>query len=160
MTQKVHMFIVDKVNSSGYFSLSVDLMPDLSHTDQLSVVLQYLKDGQSIECFLTFMEVKSHTGEEIAHQVLQYLHEGCKLNFSKSSGQSYNNAANMSGHYKGMQKEILEENKFAIYVPCAAHSLNPVGQSAVDCSQVAVSFSLQCNCSIHFFQLNQLMENS
>ena len=44
----------------------------------------------------------------------------------------------MSGCYKGMQHFFLETNKFAIYVPCAAHSLNLLGRSAVDCCQEAV----------------------
>ncbi len=63
----------------------------------------YLKVGQPIERLLTFLEMKSHTGEEMANQVLQNLCEVCKLNFSKCSGQSYDNAANMYGRYKGMQ---------------------------------------------------------
>ena len=41
MTKKDHVFIMYEVQSLGYFSLSVDLAPDLSHVDQLSVVLQY-----------------------------------------------------------------------------------------------------------------------
>ena len=76
IAQKAHTLIVDKVKSSGYFSLSVDLTPDLSHIDQLSVVLKYSKDGQPIEHFLTF-QMKSHAGEEMANQVLQYLCEVC-----------------------------------------------------------------------------------
>ncbi len=74
--------------------------------------------------------MKSHTGEEMANQVLQYLREVCKLNFSKCRGQSYDNAANMFG--RGCSKFFLETNMFAIYVPCAAHSLNLVGRSAIE----------------------------
>ena len=33
------------------------------------VVLRYIKDGQPIERFLTFLEMKSHTSEEMANQV-------------------------------------------------------------------------------------------
>ena len=69
-------------------------------------LLRYLKDGQSIERFLTFLDMKKHTGKEMANQVLQYLCEVCKLNFSKYRGQSYDNTAKMSGHYKGMQQKI------------------------------------------------------
>ena len=61
MAQKVHVLIVDEVKSSCYFSLSVDSTPDLSHINQLSVVLRYLKDGQPIECFLTFLEMCAGT---------------------------------------------------------------------------------------------------
>lgn len=140
MSQKVHAVIVDEVKASGYFSLSVDSTPDISHIDQLSVVLRYVVDGEPIERFLTFLELQSHAGEGMAKQVLQYLREACNIDFSKCRGQSYDNAANMSGCYKGMQKKILEENEFAIYIPCAAHSLNLVGRSAVDSCLEAVNF--------------------
>ena len=99
MAQQVHALIVDEVKFYGCFSLSVDSTPDLPHIDQLSVVLRYLKDGLRIECFLTFLEIKSHTGEEMENQALQYLREVCKLNFSKCRVQSYDNTANMSGRY-------------------------------------------------------------
>ncbi|KAG7154647.1 putative Zinc finger MYM-type protein 1-like 9, partial [Homarus americanus] len=71
VAQKVHALIVDEVKSSGYFSLSVDSTPDLSHIDQLSVVLRYLKDGQPIECFLTFLEMKSHTASTSRWKILK-----------------------------------------------------------------------------------------
>ncbi len=86
--------------------MSGNSTPDLSHIDQLSVVLRYLKDGQPIERFFTFLEMKSHTGEEMANQVLQYLREVCKLNFSKCMGQCYDNVVNMSGRYKGIQQFV------------------------------------------------------
>ena len=113
---------------------------DISHIDQLSSVLRCVVDGEPIERFFTFLELQSHTGEDMAKQVLQYLREVCNIDFSKCRGQSYDNAANMSGCYKGMQKKILEENEFAIYIPCAAHSLNLVGRSAVDSCLEAVNF--------------------
>ena len=43
------MLIMDEVMSKGCISLSVDSTPDPSHTDQLSVVLRYVVDGESIE---------------------------------------------------------------------------------------------------------------
>ena len=53
-----HALIVDEIKSSGYFSLSVDSTPDLSYIGQLNVVLRYLNNGQTTECFLTFLEIK------------------------------------------------------------------------------------------------------
>ncbi len=58
----------------------------------------------------------------------------------------------MSGRYKGMQQNVLETNKFAIYVPCAAHSLNLVGRSAVDCCQEAINFFSTVQLLYTFFQ--------
>ncbi len=39
-------------------------------------------------------------------------------------GQGYDGAANMSGHYKGLQSRILRQNPKALYVNCQAHCLN------------------------------------
>lgn len=41
-------------------------------------------------------------------------------------GQAYDGAANMSGHYKGLQSRILKQNPKALYVHCQAHCLNLV----------------------------------
>ena len=57
IVQKVHVLIMDEVNSSGYVSLSVDSTPDLSHIGQLSVVLRYVVDEEPIDSFLTFYKV-------------------------------------------------------------------------------------------------------
>jgi hypothetical protein len=40
----------------------------------------------------------------------------------------------MSGHYSGLQAGLKEQNKYALYVPCAGHSINLVGLQAVDCN--------------------------
>ena len=64
----------------------------------------------------------------------------CKLDIKNCRGQSYDNAANMSGKYNGMQQRIQQISPYAIYIPCAAHSLNLVGRSAVDCCLIAVNF--------------------
>ena len=47
--KKVPSVISDKINISGFFSLYVDKMPDLSHVYQLSTVLSYLQDEHSVE---------------------------------------------------------------------------------------------------------------
>ncbi|KAB0804608.1 hypothetical protein PPYR_01578 [Photinus pyralis] len=43
----------------------------------------------------------------------------------------------MSGKYRGLQAEIRNRNNLAFYVPCAAHSLNLVGQCSVEASTEA-----------------------
>ena len=76
----------------------------------------------------------------MADLVFNYLTTEFEIDFNKCRGQSYNNAANMAGRYNGMQQNIIEKNKFARFIPCAAHSLNLVGRSAVDCCLDAVNF--------------------
>jgi hypothetical protein len=58
-----------------------------------------------IEGFLTFLELSDHSGEN----VLKYLCDDCKVDFSKCRGRSHDNAAKMAGRYNGMQKKILEK---------------------------------------------------
>lgn len=142
MSKRVRSAILDELKAAGYFSLSVDSTPDLSHVDQLCIIVRYVSqlDGLPVERFLTYLELESHVGRQIANKVLDYLREDCDIDFSKCRGQSYDNAANMSGIYMGMQKMILEENPYAIYIPCGSHSLNLVGTSAVDCCLEAVNF--------------------
>ncbi|KAL3862589.1 hypothetical protein ACJMK2_008546 [Sinanodonta woodiana] len=121
MAHKVRDSILDDLRTAGYFSLSVDSTPDQCHVDQLSVIVRYVSpdDGTPIERFLTFLEMGSHTVESMAKMVHNYLTNECKIDFSKCRGQSYDNAANMSGKYKGMQEIILKINKYAMYIPCA-----------------------------------------
>ncbi|CAM1326808.1 Uncharacterised protein r2_g3576 [Pycnogonum litorale] len=142
MANKVRKSILDDLRKAGYFSLSVDSTPDLSHVDQLTVIVRYVSpdDGLPIERFLTFLELRNHSGEYMANMMLEYLGDDCEVDFSKCRGQSYDNAANMAGRYNGMQQKILEKNKYAVYIPCAGHSLNLVGRAAVDCCLDAVNF--------------------
>jgi len=46
----------------------------------------------------------------------------------------------MSGKYNGMQAKIHDINPLVMFMPCCPHSLNLVGQCAVDCCQTAVVF--------------------
>jgi len=55
-------------------------------------------------------------------------------------GQSYDNTANMSGKYQGMQALIKSKNEFAEFVPCCGHSLNLVGNIAANSCVAAIGF--------------------
>jgi hypothetical protein len=48
----------------------------------------------------------------------------------------------MSGCYNGLQAWLTEKNKLAFYFPCAAHSLNLVGNCGADCCPEATKFFL------------------
>lgn len=122
-----------------YFSLSVDSTPDLTHVDQLTVIIRYVLNGVPVERFLTFLQMSSHKSEYIATSVLEYL-KSQGIDFMDCRGQSYDNASNMAGEYSGMQARLKEVNPKAVFVPCSAHSLNLVGTAAVDSCIEAVSF--------------------
>ncbi|XP_065664615.1 uncharacterized protein LOC136086257 [Hydra vulgaris] len=68
---------------------------------------------------------------------LKYL-ESNGISLNDCRGQSYDNAANMSGKYCGMKALIKEQNDLCIYVPCCAYSLNLVGKAAANTCSAAV----------------------
>ena len=91
-----------------------------------------METNEVIERFLCFLPIERHTGEYLATNVVKFLQEH-NINIGNARGQSFDNASNMSGKYNGMRAKISELNPLAIFIPCAAHSLNLVGQCAVDC---------------------------
>jgi len=109
---------VKEIEEAGYFSVLVDSTPNVSNVDQLTVILRYVSplDGIPVERFLTFIELKNHTGEGMVESILNFFVE-LEIDFSKCRGQSYVNVANMAGKYNGVQKKILEKNKIAKFIP-------------------------------------------
>ena len=139
MANRVQEQIITEVKAAKYFSVSVDSTPDITHVDQLTCILRYVLPSGPVERYLTFLEMHGHTGKELAESLLEFLNTH-RIDVADCRGQSYDNASNMSGKYNGMQAIIRQQCSFAEYVPCAAHSLNLVGQSAVGCCQLAVGF--------------------
>lgn len=132
MGKQVLRAIIDQINNKDvqYYSIIVDSTPDLAHIDQLAIVVRYCYQGLTYERFLTFIPIENHTSEYLFQQISAFLNK-CGLSLQNIRGQSYDNAANMSGRYNGVQARFKSINKFADFVPCSAHSLNLVGVEAV-----------------------------
>lgn len=138
VTQKIR----EEIKEAKYFGLVVDSTPDLSHVDQLTIVIRYCLNGRVIERFLCFIPIQSHTGEHLSDRILSVLEEN-EIEIVNCRAQTYDNASNMSGRYNGLQAHIKQKSELAFYVPCAAHSLNLVGQHSVD----------ECSQSVNYFML-------
>ena len=139
LANHVREYIVKEVKSAKYYSVSVDSTPDISHVDQLTGILRYVLPSGPVERYLTFLNMQGHTGKELAESLLEFL-KAHDIAIADCHGQSYDNASNMSGKYNGMQAIIWQQCNLAEYVPCAAHSLNVVGQTAVGCFTLAIGF--------------------
>lgn len=137
---KVFTQIISEIKNAKYYGISIDSTPDISHVDQLTLVLRYvLKNGNVVERFLQFIPIEHHDGKYLFDLVLSTLRlHG--IDIANCRSQSYDNASNMSGIYSGVQARFREINNLAEWVPCAAHSLNLVGSSAVECCSVAVNY--------------------
>ena len=96
-------------------------------------------NGLPSERFLTFLELKDHSGRGMADLIRKYLTTELQLDFKKCQGQFHHNAANMAGRYNGMQQKILQRKKFAKFILFGGHSLNLAGRSAVGCCLDAVN---------------------
>ena len=58
MADKVRNSIVADIKQAGYFSISVDSTPDVSHVDQLTLIVRFVSpdDGLPVERFLQFFK--------------------------------------------------------------------------------------------------------
>lgn len=143
--------ILTEIKEAKYFSIVVDSTPDISHTDQLTVVIRYVnREGSPIERFLQFIPNIGHKGIDMLTTVKQ-LFEMYEIDIMNCRGQSYDNASNMSGKYNGLQARIAEINPRASFIPSAAHSLNLVGLNASSSCLSAVSYFLFVQEVYNFF---------
>ncbi|XP_071042416.1 zinc finger MYM-type protein 1-like [Parasteatoda tepidariorum] len=127
MGQQIIKQIITQINNDDtkYYSIVVDSTPDLSHNDQLAIVLRHYFRGKVYERCVSFIKICSHTGLHLFN-ILQDVLETNGLLLDNCRGQSYDNAANMAGNYNGVQALLKQRNKSADCVPCAAHSLKLV----------------------------------
>lgn len=131
--------IISEIKSCKYYSVSLDSTPDISHIDQLTLIVRYVLPSGPVERFVKFLDMEGHTAEQLAQSLLNFLSES-GIDIKDCRGQSYDNASNMSGKYSGLQARIKEINMYAEYIPCLAHSLNLVAKCAAECCTEASSF--------------------
>ena len=140
LADKVAHVIVEEVKKAIYFSISADSTPDITHEDQMTVILRYvLPDGKVVERFLKFIKIDSHKGNDLANELVTFLQD-IGIDVKNCRGQSYDNASNMSGIYSGVQANITKHAPSADFVPCSAHSLNLVGHKSAECCDEASNF--------------------
>ncbi|XP_050064715.1 zinc finger MYM-type protein 1-like [Aphis gossypii] len=119
--------IVKEVNMAACFSVLADETTDISVKEQLSICVRYVAgsgtDVYLCERFLMYIEIDSLTGKDLAFSIINGLNS-CGVNCSNMHGQGYDGASNMAGRFKGTQTIVRETYPKALYVHCAAHSLN------------------------------------
>lgn len=128
--QNVRNEILLRIRKSKYYSLLFDCTPDVSHNEQMTEIIRYvyIANGKVKieESFIDFIITEEKTGEGLASDIMKKLKDD-QLDIQDARGQGYDNGANMSGNYRGVQARIQEKNILAIYIPCVSHSLNLAG---------------------------------
>ena len=120
-----------------------DSTPDISHTDQMTLIVRYVTVKNSIvqvkNSSLNFFPLSGKTAAEISQSILHQL-ELNNLNVVMCRGQGYDNASTMSGILAGVQQKIKNIIPKALFVPCGNHTLNLAGVYAVGSSQLSDRF--------------------
>ena len=136
---KVADIIISKIKQAKYYAVSLDSTPDITNVDQLTIIFWYDFPDGFVERFVKFVATRGHTGYQLADLLFEFIEDN-GISLKDLRGQSYDNASNMCGKYKGMQAIIKERNHQAEYNSCIAHSLNLVKKCAAECCQSAVRF--------------------
>uniref|UniRef100_A0A7N0TD73 DUF4371 domain-containing protein n=1 Tax=Kalanchoe fedtschenkoi TaxID=63787 RepID=A0A7N0TD73_KALFE len=127
LASSIRSEIVKKIRQAKYFSVILDCIPDVSHQEQMSLILRYVDLTSSSvvieESFLGFINVNDTTWQGLFDVLLQEL-KSLDLDVDNVRGQGYDNGSNMKGRYQGVQKKLLDINRRTFYTPCGAHSLN------------------------------------
>ncbi|XP_058783025.1 uncharacterized protein LOC131657670 [Vicia villosa] len=119
------------------FSVLIDESRDISVKEQMAVMLMFLNDkGRVVERFIALHHDKDTTSESLKDAFYGIL-DKYTLSVSRIRGQGYDGASNMRGEFNGLQRKILDENRYAFYVHCYAHRLQLVVVSvASSCSSI------------------------
>ncbi|XP_042460344.1 zinc finger MYM-type protein 1-like [Zingiber officinale] len=140
---EVRKKLLAKVKKTKYFSVILDCTPDISHKEQMSLVIRCLDESENStkvkEYWIEFLEVDdtsvlglfTHLKDALIH---------LELDIDDIRGQGYDNGSNMKGKHKGVQRRLLEINPRAFYTPCGCHSLNLTLCDMVNCCPQAMSF--------------------
>ncbi|KAK4724241.1 hypothetical protein R3W88_027020 [Solanum pinnatisectum] len=106
-----------------YFGILVDESKDISHKEQMTLVLRYVnKNGELIESFLGIVHV-GDTSARSLQKVIYSLLLDHSLCLSRLRGQGYDGASNMQGEKNGLKSLILQDAPSAYYIHCFAHQL-------------------------------------
>lgn len=153
--QVMQQEVVLEWKQSQYFSLIADETTDFSKREQLSVCLRYVLPNNSIrERFLSFEIATDLTGLGLATQLLSLL-DRCGIDITRMVGQGYDGAAAMSGEKNGVQKHIRDQCPAALYVHCAAHSLNLCLMKASEVPEIRAAVTLLQDIAVFYSDSNK-----
>ncbi|XP_065654874.1 uncharacterized protein LOC136081484 [Hydra vulgaris] len=146
LSKAVKEKIVVDLKASKYYSIIVDCTPDISHTEQMTIILCFVSilptpdEKESYvdirEHFSSFIDIIDTTGAGMTEKILETLDShGISMQYLR--GQGYDNGSNIRGKQNGVQAKILHLNSRAFYASC---SLNLVVNDAVGSCLDAVTF--------------------
>ena len=158
MASVIKREIISQVKRARFFSILADETTDFSRQEQLTVCLRYVLDYSVCERFLCFALAPDLTGNGLATQLLAIL-SSSGLDKDNMVGQGYDGAAAMSGDMNGVQRHIMNKCPSAVYVHCAAHSLNLCLTKAAEVPEIRAAVTLMHEIAIFFTDSNKRLLN-
>jgi Domain of unknown function (DUF4371) len=123
--------ILQEVQKSVWYSIMVDETTDCTRNEQMVFCFRICNEELEVhEMFISFCDLQQQDAETLFNTVKQVLNNN-KVEISNCRGQCFDGAANVAGHLNGLQAKIRDVEPRAVYVHCAAHSLNLVVQDAI-----------------------------
>ena len=124
--------ITNDVRSSEHYSIIVDETPDISRSEQVSLCLRYVFEGQTLETFVDFFTTVSTEAEVLYELVKKQIHM-LELKTENIVGECFDGTANTSGIHKGLAVRMKECSPLVVYVHCYGHLLNLTLQDSMTC---------------------------
>ena len=108
----------------GFFTLKADGTRDPTNTENISVVIRFVKEGAVHETLVDMPSSQELDAESITTALLKSLRQ-CNIDPNKMLSQCYDGASVMSGKNGGVQRKLQEKlNKTIPYVHCFNHQLH------------------------------------
>ena len=127
---------LQQLKLAKYFSIILDCTPDMSHHEQMSVILRYVLCNEEAavvkETFFGYLRISDSTGKGLLDAFLEKATE-LQLELSDCRGQSYDNGANMKGKHSGVQARMLDINPKAVYELSIKSQSNTRWESRIKC---------------------------
>nr|XP_009796683.1 PREDICTED: zinc finger MYM-type protein 1-like [Nicotiana sylvestris] len=109
--------------NGDYFGILVDESNDISHKEQMALVLRYVdKNAEVVERFVGLVHVSDTSACSLKEAIYSLLSDH-SLSPSQIRGQGYDGASNMRGEISGLKTLIMKDNSSAYYIHCFAHQL-------------------------------------